>query len=257
MRQTALELVNYVMGDDGDPVSTIGETEDSEIALRVVNRAYLKLEEDINWFYRRVITKLSTAADTATTWNATTYPNLAYVMAIPDNVENIINVYYESDSSKSTKKHVTYMPPGEFQFRIISKDGFKTDRDPLYYTCWDETYLVFDGVNTSNESQLSEGNSEILCHKFGGTDLVNDTDTLDMPNRFFTALINKAMQYYAEEVLKNFGLADRKKAEYIDSRNKLIKWGHKNVGKVPYWNSFDWSRRLPSAPGANKRVVEA
>lgn len=256
MRQTALELVNDLLeAGDQDSVSTISESEEAQQALSIINRAYLKLIHDIDWVHRRILIKLDTATGTTTTWDIDTYPALPWVMRIPTNVESIHQVYYDV-------KRMVYNTPEVFQHLIIEKNrdtverGFRTDRRPLVYTSFDDQFLTFDAFDSSVETQLSSTRSEVLVTKFTGIDLSNDTDILDLPNRFYDALVEKAMEWYFQELVGNIAIADRKRQEYIDSLGKLKKWGRRNKPKIPYFRNVDYSRRLPASRTIRKEITE-
>lgn len=256
MRQTALELVNDILeAGDQDSVFTISESEEAQQALSILNRAYLKLIHDIDWVHRRILARLSTATGTTTTWNLDTYPDLPWVMKIPNDVESIYQVYYDV-------KRMIYNTPEVFQHLIIERNrddvtrGFRTDRRPLIYTSFDDQFLTFDAFDSTVETQLSSVRAEVLVTKFTGTDLTNDTDILDLPNRFYDALIEKAMQWYFEELVGNIAIADRKRLEYIDSLGKLKKWGRRNKPKLPYFRNVDYSRRLPASRTIRKEITE-
>lgn len=239
MRKTALDLVNDILAaGDSDVVSTIGETEESGQALRILNRVYNQILGEIDWEHRHIITKLSTASGTTTTWNPSTYPALPWAMKLPTNVESVYTVYYN-------QKLITYVPKQEFQWKYINKLGLKTTGDPKYWTSWDDQYLVFDNFDSASEAQLSSANSEILVVKFPGTDLSDDNDTPDMPDRFYSCLLNKALQYYFAEIESNVQKAALYRSEYMNDLSYLKKWARRNKGFEPYFDQFNFAKKWP------------
>ncbi len=240
MRQTALEMVNDILSaSESEVVTTIGETEESSQVLRILNRAINKLVNDLDWEHQHVITRLDTASGTTTTWSTLTYPDLPWVMGIPNNVESVYKVYYN-------QKIITYVKKDIFQYRFINLLGLGTDGDPKNYTIWDDKYLVFDKFDSDAESQLSASNSEILVIKWPGTDLDSDTDTSTLPNRFYSAVLNKALQYYySQPGNKDDSLIGIYRTEYKDDKQQLISWATKNKAKESYNSNVDFSRKIP------------
>ena len=185
MRNTVLELVNDILSSaNEDAVSTLGETEESEMVLVILNRAYRLLTEEIDWDYRGILTKLDTATGTTTTWNPSTYPALPWVCKLPTNVESVYSIFYNSDTSVTSKPVMAYREPDWFQYHVINRRGFATDRDPKEWTMFDDQYVVFDSFDSAVENQIASANSEIRVTKFPGTDLDSDTEKTDCPDRF-------------------------------------------------------------------------
>ncbi len=239
MRKTALDFVNDILqAGDSEVVATLGETEEAGQALSILNRAVNRLVNQLDWEHRYVITKLSTASGTTTTWNPTTYPALPWVMKLPLNVESVYKVYYN-------QKEVYYMAKTEFQFRHINKLGLKTTADPRWWTTWDDQYLVFDNFDSDTESQLSSSNSEILVVKFPGVDLSDDNDTPDLPDRFYSAILNKALQYYFTEIESNIAKGREYRSEYVVDLSYLKKWARRNKAFESYDSHFDFSKKWP------------
>lgn len=251
MEHTALDLVNEVLSaGDSDPVTTIGETEESQQVLKIVNRAYRKITEELDWKYRGVLTRLDTATGTTTTWSEITYPALPWVMKLPSRVESVREVYYND-------KRMKFVDPAEFKHYHIHQLGLKTDSDPTYYTTFDEQYLVFDAFSSDDENQLSSANSSIRVTKFpADLDLTNDGDQPDCPDRFYLALINKAIQWYYLEIAKNISLAREYQREYIESRSQLKAWARRVRPQIPFYSKVDFSRRTSTLRGADSESTD-
>jgi hypothetical protein len=241
MRQTALALVNDILSaGEEEVVSTIGETEASGTALRILNRAYNRVLASIDWEHRYIITRLDTATGSTATWSTATYPALPWVMKLPANVESVYHVYYN-------QKKLTYIDKAAFQKRHINDIGLKTTGDPKYWTSWDDQYLVFDNYDSATEAQLSSANSEIMVVKFPGSDLASDTDQPDMPDRFYSAMLNKALQYYFTDQDNNITKAALYRSEHDTDLVLLRKWAKRNKGFTPYYAYFDFSKQWPGA----------
>src|SRR3990167_5773489 len=101
MRYNTLTLVNKILNAlDLQPVSTIGETEDSEQVLDIVDRVITEVDLDKNWYARRASIRLETSTATADDVAATdwedNYPAIPWAMKIPDNVEAVYKVFYNT-----------------------------------------------------------------------------------------------------------------------------------------------------------------
>ena len=249
METTALQFVNTILsaGDD-DVVSTIGETEESQQILQIVNRAYRKVSEDIDWKYRGVWTRLDTASGTTTTWSDITYPALPWVMKIPSGVESVYEIYYNDT-------FMQWVDPVYFKNYYIHQIGLQTDADPKKWTSFDEQYIVFDAFDSATESQLSAANSSIRATKFPSSLILTaDGDKPDCPERFYSTILNKALHWYFLEIVKNVQVADRYFNEYRDSRSKLIQWARKVRPQLPYNSRVDYSRKRPVRKGTETEI---
>jgi hypothetical protein len=114
-------------------------------------------------------------------------------MKIPDGINSIQWLKYN-------KKDVSYMAPKDFQDMldqrtaqtgVIDANGLVLNRDPIYWTSFDDTNVVMDGYNSSIEATLQQVNSVILGQLIP-TWTVTNTFTPTLPDKMFPVLLADA-----------------------------------------------------------------
>jgi hypothetical protein len=171
-------------------------------------------------------------------------------MAIPPHVETIHEIYYTSGApvlgvTKSLLP-ITFMESGDFLLNFPNRIGLKNNNDPKYWACLDDKYVTFDSFNLTNEPCLSAANSQARVQKFAGFDFLGDSDVADMPDRFFSALLNKALQYYFAEIHNDINKAGMYRNEFKEDILYLKALGRKNGNSTPYYHWVDYSRKTTS-----------
>lgn len=222
MRYNTLQLVNKVLNAlDLDTVSTLGETEDAEQVLDIVDRVITQVDLDKNWFPRKTVVRLNTSTGTAydsttDSWD-TSYPAIPWVMAIPDNVEAIYKVYYND-------KQLTYLSPDDFLDKIAKGTAFVTTQMPRYWTSGlkDENYILLDSYDSTIESYLSSSRSLIHCVKYPNTQVSSDTDTTDLSDKYLNIIVHLSIMYGFYEVNHDVGMGDRYKNMSENLVSKLL-----------------------------------
>ncbi len=155
-KKTLLELVQNILSDmDSDEVNSISDTVESLQVAEIVRATYEYIVATLSIPERRALVHLESLADLDR-------PNY---LKVPDTVKDIGWLKYN-------EKDVTYLSPSDFINYVIKNPGtltvsdfggvdftIVTDRDPKYWTSFDDTYLVFDGYSSSEESTLQEHKS--------------------------------------------------------------------------------------------------
>ena len=240
MRYNTLTLVNKILNAlDLQPVSTIGETEDSEQVLDIVDRVITEVDLDKNWYARRASIRLETSTATADDVAATdwedNYPAIPWAMKIPDNVEAVYKVFYNT-------KELSYLAPEEFLNRIVKTTALLSAQAPRYWTSGikDENYIIFDSYDAAAEASLSSVNSLIYCTQYTSTALDSDLDTSGLTDKYVNLVIQLAIMYGYYEICKNIPMGDRyaRRAEVMMSKvlgqNKRIRHWSVHPGNVNF-----------------------
>ncbi len=217
MRYNTLQFVNKVLNAlDLQPVSTLGETEDAEQVLSIVDRAITELELDLNWWPNRTIVAPSTASGTDTDWR-NDYPDIPWAMKLPTGVEAVYDVYYNG-------VRVSPLDPKDMFRRVELETAFKTTGDPKYWCLGfkDEEYLVFDNFDSDTENQLTKANCDIYVTKYAQVGVSNSTDEIGLTEKFFGTLIHRCISYGAAEINNNMGMHDRYEKNYNIAKSKLL-----------------------------------
>ena len=143
---TLLEIVQRAMSAiDADNVEDIDETVESAQMVMLVNSVYERLVDDFPWYHKRGKRPLE----------ITTTPNL---FRIPDDVTQVIYLRYRG-------KPLSYLSPEKMDYMLSSRDsgqgnvdsvGAWTDRDPLYWTTYDDEFVAVDAYDGALVSALSD-----------------------------------------------------------------------------------------------------
>lgn len=112
----------------------------------------------------------------------TSYPTK---MRMPENVNKIKWVKYNN-------KEVLYMPPEEFQHMLdmridttnANAEGYLTNKDPEYWTTFDDYYVWFDSYNSDEDNTLQQSRSKVFSVMVPTWNHV-DTFVPDMPQKMF------------------------------------------------------------------------
>ncbi len=156
-KMTLLEMTQNILNDmDSDSVNDIDDTVESQQVATIIKTAYFKL--------------LSVRDDWPFLHSRTTFTGLADVdnptsMEIPEGLNKVYWVKYN-------KKDVAYLPPKDFQDMldqreeladVVDEDGYGLNRDPQYWTSFDEETVWFDSIDLAEEATLQESK----CVVFG------------------------------------------------------------------------------------------
>ena len=77
------------------------------------------------------------------------------------------------------------------QLNVVDADGFILNRDPIYYTSWDDEHLVFDAVNKNVDDTLHSSKS--VCYGVRHPAFTLEDDFVpDLPEKVFPTLLADA-----------------------------------------------------------------
>lgn len=153
MKKTLLEVVKSVLNAmESDPVNSISDTEESLEVVVHAQEAFESLLTDRDWPFLRTKYQLVSLADTS---QPTT-------MGIPEGAGKVFWLKYNG-------KDVAWMDPKPFQDMLdqrkaadadnIDENGFGTDKDPMYFTSFNDNELVFDSRNQADDAVLQASKS--------------------------------------------------------------------------------------------------
>ena len=218
MRFNTLQLVNKVLNAlDLQPVSTLGETEDAEQVLSILDRAFVDLELDINWFPNRTTIHPDTASGITETVNwINNYPDIPWTMKIPTGVEAVYKVYYN-------QKIVHPVTPADFLRRIENGSALKNTGDPRIWSMGvvDEDFIFFDSFDKDTETRLSSANCDIYVTQVTQTTLSSDTDIVPLSEKYFSALLHKSISYGFNEIIHDIQRGAVYNKQYEIAKNKV------------------------------------
>lgn len=182
MKMTLLDIVQDVLSDlTSDTVNTIGETLESVQTAALVRSTYYNLVNvRDDWPFLNSLTAFDGLADTA---NPTK-------MLMGEDINKIQWVKYN-------KKDVCWLEPKTFKDMIDSRtvsvapvdaNGYITDRDPKYWTTYDEQYAVFDSYDSDLDNTLQQSKSVVLAQVAPSWEHVDGFTPL-LPDKMFPTLL--------------------------------------------------------------------
>lgn len=173
---------------DSDEVNSISDTIESAQVAEIVRETYDDLVSTLTIPEREALIHLEALSDV-------TRPNF---LRIPDNLKNIVWLRYAGAV-------VDYLTPEQFIDYVIKNPGDATvsdpitdveytvanDKNPIFYTCFDDTYLVFSSFNQDVESTLQESNS-LAYGSISTSFLLEDDFICDLDENLFPLLLAEA-----------------------------------------------------------------
>lgn len=184
MKMTLLDMTQNILNAmDSDTVNSIEDTVESLQVAEFVREAFFELTSQRDWPFLRTKDSLVGLSDL-------TNPTK---MQMPDNINKMLWVKYN-------KKEVNYLPPEDFQNLLDNRieqtgvtdaNGYALNRDPLYWTTFDDKYIYFDGYNVSEDSTLQQSKSVIYAVKEAAWTHA-DSFIPDLPEKFFSTLLAEA-----------------------------------------------------------------
>jgi len=186
MKLTLLELVqDMLVASDSENVSSVGETEDAGMCVNIANREFERLISKFRWKHTKEFSKL----EVTSILNEMTLGTTA--IAIDPST-----VYY-SDSK------IYWMEPDRFlaytitrltsESNIVESNNVKvySDRDPQYFTSFDDSTLVFDAY--PNASGLVKANTDVIVYTMPTSRLTDNSEYFDLPAQAFSALSQRCI----------------------------------------------------------------
>lgn len=172
MKRTLLEMVQSVLNDmDSEPVNSITDTVEAGQIASVIEDTYYNLIAALHIPEHQKLIQLTALSDT-------NYPT---AFTYPDNTKEIISFEYNG-------KDVVYVEPLIFLSRnqdsgvLVSDPGSVTsyyvadDRDPSYFTTFDDEHLICNSYNADTEATLQASKTRCLAHVYP---LFSQVDTFE------------------------------------------------------------------------------
>lgn len=233
MRYTLLELTQRILESmESDEVSTIAETPESLSVANIIKECYFDIVGEFSMAEQEGLYKLDASGDN-------TKPVLMYV---PDQVSSIKWLKYQNTASTNPTNELRYVPNDEFLFYSQSYDptdaqidqmvvqingknftfSYHNDRFPTYYTIFDDKYVIFDAIDLTEETTLTESRSLIFA-TLVPTFTMSDSWIPDLDPRQFQLLLQEAKaQAFVELKQAQNPVAERKarKNKILTQKNK-------------------------------------
>jgi len=224
-KMTLLEIVQHTVDAiSGNKVNGISDTPVAERVTKIAQEVYEQEMAYGDWPHQHFIGQLTGLGDT-------TMPTS---MKIPDAVADVdeIRYKYTDDSGNEKRPVITHIEdPREFldlvwsrtssdsnveEKNVVSDDTITVlvynDRQPEYWTSFDDEYVVFDAYDASVSTTLASANSLVTGRK----DTAWSTDgayTPDMPAHMFPYYLSRCIVVASERITEEVASSDREAAQ--------------------------------------------
>jgi hypothetical protein len=233
MKMSLLDITQNILSAlDSDPVSDIDETVESQQVVEIIKESYYELMSSRQWPHLRLLTTLVGLGDTS---NPTK-------MKIPDTMNKTYWVKYNG-------AEVTYLTPEDFDDMIaqrvpgitVDSNGFGINKDPSYYTSYDDVHLIFDSRDSSSDNTLQQSKSKVYGLTQASWTLSN-VFTPDIPEKFFPVLLAEAKAQAFVNLKQQSNVREERKAQRgrVMIRNEA--WKNK-LGEPVYNSKVNYGRK--------------
>lgn len=210
MKLTLLELTQQILNKmNGDEVNSIGDTVEATQVAYEIQATYYAMLDNIEWPYQYNLTALEASVDV-------TRPTH---MRLPEAVDNFKWIKYRDSSITDSVVYnpVEYLQPEEFLEAIFNHTTDQSiqvqdysgayflvgsNRDPKFYTTFDDEHIVFDSYDSSVDSTL-QSSKVIAMAQTIPTFVMEDNAVPNLPTRYFPMLLAEATAacfFYAKQM---------------------------------------------------------
>lgn len=199
---TLLDITQDILNDmDGDEVSSIDDTPDSQQVAQVVKSTYYALMNRRNWPHLKQAIQLDPSGTTSRPTH----------MSIREEVKELTFINYDKARLTDTRKKysdVTWAEPDDFLRVLNGRDDseetvdevidpsgvrlfIRNDIPPTYYTSFDDDTIVFDSYDSEVDSTLQSSKTQAYGIVIPAWQMSDDFIP-DLPDEAFTLLLEEA-----------------------------------------------------------------
>ena len=238
MKMTLLQIVQSILSDmDSEEVNSISDSVEATDIASIVRDTFYNITSTRNIPEHEELIKLTALSDT-------NYPTH---FQYPTNTKQIFKVWYTNRDG--IYKEIRFLEPLDF---LTNTDGIQTnyvsvsdknagttlriknDRDPSYYTSFDDKYLVFDSYDADIESSLQESKVRAYGSK---VPVFNITDNFvpDLDIDMFPYLLAESKSVAMS--LKK-GAVDPKVEQHARRQKSYVQNRRYNTKRSPKWKAY-------------------
>lgn len=224
---------NILSALDSDPVGSIDETVEAVQVAELIKEAYFELISQRDWPFLFQLGTLNGVGNTATPTH----------MTIPSTWNKIKWIKYN-------KKDTTYMEPEAFtdmimgrkpQAGVINNNGYVINQDPVYWTSYDDTTIVFDGYDSSVDTTLQASKSAVYGTVQATWQHV-DSFIPAIPEKFFPTLLAEAKSQAFVNLKQQANAREERKATRGRMAMRNEAWRNEN-GEAKYNRKVNYGRK--------------
>lgn len=230
---TLLDMVQNILSSmESDQVNSIDDTVESIQVAEFIRESFYDLMTQREWPFLRAKGTLVGLGDT-------TKPTH---MRLPETVNKLYWVKYNG-------KEIIWMEPKDFDDMIegrveltgvVDANGFVINADPVYWTSYDDTTIVFDGYNSAVDTTLQTSKSSAYMLNTASWTHV-DTFVPNMPEKFFPTLLAEAKSTCFVNLKQQANRREERKAQRgrVELRNGV--WRNEE-GEAKYNGRVNYGR---------------
>jgi hypothetical protein len=217
-KMTLLDMTqNILSAIDSDAVNNVGDTTESLQVAEVIRETYFDLISSRDWPFLKSYGTLTGLGDVD---NPTK-------MQFPEDVNKVYWIKYN-------KKDVTWMDPKEFQdmldlreelVDVVDENGYIINRDPLYWTTFDDDYVLFDSIDLAEDTTLQQSKSKAYVLLEPEWTLDNDF-VPSLPSKMFPLLLADAKGTCFLNLKQTSNAKEERKAQRL--RVRMQNEAHRN-----------------------------
>lgn len=231
---TLLEITQNVLNAlDSDNVNSIDDTVESVQVAQLVKEAYYELISQRDWPFLHDLGILVSLGDVSTPTK----------MVLNSSWNKVKWIRYN-------KKEVSYLSPDDFtdlidkrtpQTGVTNSSGIGLNRDPDYWTSYDDTHVIFDSYNSTVESLLSSSKTNVYA-TITPTWTHVDTFVPQMPEKFFPMFIAEVKAQAFVNLKQQSNAREERKAQRgrVTMRNEA--WRNE-YGETKYNTKVNYGRK--------------
>lgn len=200
---TLLEIVNDIANDlDTENVNSIDDTVESTQIAQIVKTTFFELIANRNWPHLKRSVQLDSVSDL-------TRPTY---LKLPELTKELISFSYNKlkldDLNRDRYTSLQYLDTDSFLKKVNSRDKtddnvikindfggapiyIRDDKQPDYYTSFDDEYIVLDSYNVLIEDTLQSTNTQSVVY-FEPTWSHTDGGIPDLPSEAFPLLVEES-----------------------------------------------------------------
>lgn len=203
MKKTLLEMTRAILNEmDSDDVNSISDTVEAMQVAQIIQGCFQEMVSNRNWPSNK---KLAQVHHSGT-------PERPTHLKLPENTTEMIFFRYnktkKEDENDVQYQEVHYRHPDEFLRlvssrneetrnvkRVVDHSGIsliiKTNQAPMYWTSFDDEYIVCDGYDSEVDDALKKSKTQCLVYSLPEFKMLDDY-VPELPIEAFAALIEES-----------------------------------------------------------------
>lgn len=233
MKLSLLDMTQNILSAlDSDEVSSIDETVEAVQVAELVKESYFDLMAQRDWPFLRQLYALEGLGDL----------NNPTKMRMPENSNKVFWIKYnKSDVEWKSPEEFTYIIDNRVTLaNVVDSNGFVINRDPLYWTSYDDKFVVFDAVDKAVENTLV-GSKTKVYGTVAPTWQHVDTFVPNLPDKFFPTLLAEAKSQAFANLKQQINAREESKAKKGKVTMRNESWRNEN-GEAKYNRKVNYGR---------------